>query len=501
MPNTRVLIVDDEQSILIILERICRGAGYDVVAVNRGHEAINLLGSTPFDVCLTDLSMPDVNGIEILRTAKALQPECEVIIITGHADLDTALEALRLGAYDYLQKPLLDMNIIPMAISRALERRELANSNTRLLRDLQEANAELERRRKQQIDYIRHIGLALTSAFDARDVIRVLLQAILGTIDCDAAGVLVLPESDRDHPWAMLGTPGGLSLAAQHALVAEMVRGVPTHVAPAADEIDVQVMPAPSGRMISTTTWGGVRSTPLLVRGECTGIVTIVSEDDSPFSEEGLGFFQVLANQGGSALANARLFARARQLSTRDSLTGLYNHGHFFELLRAEISRTQRHAFDLAVIMLDIDRKNGLKEINDTYGHQAGDGLLRAVARLLLQHVRQADVVARYGGDEFIVMAPQTSRQEAMALAERLCHELHAAPIRVGEREHHISASFGVGSYQVGVRDTASALVSQADRGCYLSKDRGGNIVSYDDSPSHIQEPSVARSGAGVADS
>jgi len=117
-------------------------------------------------------------------------------------------------------------------------------------------------------------------------------------------------------------------------------------------------------------------------------------------------------------------------LATRDSLTGLCNHGHFFELLELEINRCNRYGHDLAVIMLDIDKNHGLKHVNDTYGHQAGDDLLRQLAMILQLAVRGADVVARYGGDEFVILAPQIG-QEGLALGRRLCETLRETSFTV----------------------------------------------------------------------
>ncbi len=214
----------------------------------------------------------------------------------------------------------------------------------------------------------------------------------------------------------------------------------------------------------------------LAVREHVSGAVILAGHDQAAFSEETRAVFGILASQGSVALENAYLFARMRELATRDSLTGLYNHGHFFELLEAEISRAERYKQQLALIMFDHDNR-GLKRINDTYGHQAGDQLLRDVARLVEQNVRRADVVARYGGDEFVVLAPQTSRKAAEVLAERICVRLREREFSVGGHVEHITVSVGLAVFQPGRGETASSMVARADRALYQAKDGGGDQV------------------------
>jgi len=476
MDSGRILIVDDEESILRLLNRLCRSAGYQVETAENGQQALEALRQNTYDVCIADLRLPDSDGITILRAAKQLQSGCEVIILTGHGDVDTAVEALRLGAYDYLQKPIFDLQLIPLTISRAIERQHLARHNARLLQDLQRANRELDYRRKQQIQAINQIGQALSASLQTRDVADVLIHAMLGAVNCDAAAMLLL-RKNGDPAWAMVGARRTLSLRARNELVLGMLERLPEEVRPVFEGLrTVELAPSEPGE-IDDAVRRREEYASLVIRDELIGMVVIATHDRELLTEESASLFEILVNQGSAALANARLFARARELATKDSLTGLYNHGHFFELLNAEASRAERHGQELAVIMLDIDRQHGLKAINDTYGHQAGDELLCSLARLLEHNLRRADIVARYGGDEFIIMAPQTGQEKALALAERLAQRLRETPFIFGGQEEHITISLGVAVFKPGANDSASNVVSRADKGLYLAKDRGGNQV------------------------
>jgi len=485
MAGEHVLIVDDEPNIRALLARLCRREGYDAVTAEDGAAAMRCLEAREPDICIADLRLPDTDGLQILRRVKERYPDCEVIVLTAYGDLSTAVDALRLGAYDYLQKPVSDLETFVNTLSRALERRQLARDNVRLLRGLQEANRELELRRRQQLQYIDYIGQAMSCALNGREVSRVLIRAILESVDCDAAAVLVLRQNGDAAPWAQIGGRRNLSPEATCELVEALFAPLPEPLRCTPQELRVEVLPGEERIDTDLGGWPLAEATLLEVRGDAEGVAVMARHAQQPWAEEALGFFRVLATQGGIALANARLFARTRDLATRDGVTGIYNHRHFFEMLEAEISRSERHNLPLAVIMLDLDRGGagdgsagrgmGLKAINDTFGHQAGDRLLGEVAAYLESTVRRADTIARYGGDEFVILAPQTGRDEALALAERVRRQLARTSFNVAGRAIRLTASVGVSVFRPGAGDTAGAVVSRADQGLYLAKERGGD--------------------------
>lgn len=485
MAGEHVLIVDDEPNICSLLARLCQREGYDPVTAEDGAAAMRCLEAREPDICIADLRLPDTDGLQILRRVKERYPDCEVIVLTAYGDLSTAVEALRLGAYDYLQKPVQDLETIVNTLARALERQRLARDNDRLVRGLQEANRELELRRRQQLQYIDYIGQAMSGALNGREVSRVLIRAILESVDCDAAAVLVMRPREEPGAWALIGGRRNLSPEATRPLVEAMLARLPEHLRVAPDDVRVDVLPGAERVETDMGGWSLVEASRLEVRGDLEGIVAVARHAPQPWPEEALGFFHVLATQGGTALANARLFARTQELATRDGVTGIYNHRHFFELLEAEISRSERYNLPLAVIMLDLDhggandgdldRGMGLKAINDTFGHQAGDRLLREVAAYLAGTIRRADTIARYGGDEFVILAPQTGRDDALALARRVRQQLGGMAFEVAGRTIRLTASVGVGVFQPGTGDTAGAVVSRADQALYAAKERGGN--------------------------
>jgi diguanylate cyclase (GGDEF)-like protein len=162
-------------------------------------------------------------------------------------------------------------------------------------------------------------------------------------------------------------------------------------------------------------------------------------------------------------------------LAKRDALTGLFNRGEFLRLAEQALQRSQRHATDTSAIMLDLDF---FKRVNDVYGHPAGDAVLRHTANCLLAGVRVTDVVARIGGEEFVVLLPQTSLEAAVALAEKLLRHLQQSPARIAsDLQIPVTASLGVGCLPAGHSGSVASLYAAADHALYRAKQQGRNRV------------------------
>jgi len=188
------------------------------------------------------------------------------------------------------------------------------------------------------------------------------------------------------------------------------------------------------------------------------------------------------------ALRRAR--ERIEELSHRDPLTGLTNRRWLDEVLRLEVERARRYEAPLSMVMADLDH---FKAENDSYGHTVGDQVLKSVADALLAAARMTDVVGRYGGEEFLVLSPNTGLEQALVLAERLREALR--PMPVGFRAEPVTGSFGVAEWQRG--DSVTSLVERADDALYEAKhaDRD-RVVSLE--PERAERPD--REGEGEED-
>ncbi len=185
---------------------------------------------------------------------------------------------------------------------------------------------------------------------------------------------------------------------------------------------------------------------------------------------------RTVADEIAVALHRARLHAEAQTLAFRDPLTGLYNHRALQQRLHAAMDATTRQSLHLSVIMLDVDH---FRTFNETYGHDIGDLALKTVAQAIERAIRADDVAARYGGEEFTVILPETGMDDALAIAERIRHEIASQPIAVPGRAEGISitASLGVATYLVHA-SVATSLLKAADIALYAAKHEGRNRVN-----------------------
>jgi diguanylate cyclase (GGDEF)-like protein len=199
------------------------------------------------------------------------------------------------------------------------------------------------------------------------------------------------------------------------------------------------------------------------------GTLAVYSATPAAFTEEQTTFLQSVANVLSAALRRAEDEEAIQRLASTDGLTGLANRRRFGEALEHEFRRTRRYGFALSVIIFDVDH---FKRINDTYGHLRGDEVLRSVAQLAKGSVRSVETVARWGGEEFALLVPQTELEEARRLAERLRRSI--AEFRFAE-VGQVTASFGVAALQPG--DNSESLIRRTDVALYRAKQAGRNRV------------------------
>ena len=222
---------------------------------------------------------------------------------------------------------------------------------------------------------------------------------------------------------------------------------------------------------------GSFVSVPLRYKKDVLGVMNCSRRGKNDFKEEDVRLLTMVANQIALAVENAQLYSKTRELSVRDELTGLYNRRHFQGVLQMEWKRTTRFRRPMSLLMIDIDH---FKEFNDTFGHPFGDKVLKVLSNLILKNLREVDTVARFGGEEFVILLPDTGLEGAMVVAEKL-RGLVEAERFAGEHQRIIplTISIGVSSFPEDVREMDD-LIDHADVALYEAKDNGRNrVIDY----------------------
>jgi len=213
---------------------------------------------------------------------------------------------------------------------------------------------------------------------------------------------------------------------------------------------------------------------PLVSNYHATGLLFLASSSSRELDFDFAALLSLVGNHVSHIIEKIKLFQETKRLSITDGLTGLYNSRYFYKHLDIEIARTKRYGSSFSLILLDIDN---FKRLNDTYGHQTGDDVLQDLARTLTSHSRETDVVVRYGGEEFIIILPNTAEEEATALAGRILHAVQETKIKISPSENvSITLSGGIATFPQNAA-SARVLLNAADRALYAAKNAGRNTV------------------------
>ncbi len=393
MKKPTILVVDDELFFRRLYSELLADEGYQVEAVATGDSALTRLRQGGVDVVLTDMVMPGIGGMDVLRLARGLDNPPEVILATSHASLETAIHALKSGARDYLLKPF-DPEELRHLVRSCIEQRRLLDENSLL---------------KSQIR-LYQAGQNLASQMELDRLMPQAIETLLREIG-EGRGFAFLQERNRTP--RLLGKQGSDSdvrlIAMAQALFPElrdigglrlMRRGeLPQNIAIPQDLRELCVFPLRFGKHL--------RGALFLYNAQGADLPT-------PFPYENLLF---LAEQAASGFYNACRFQGTKDLIYIDDLTGLHNYRYLQVMLDQEIRRADRYGQELSMIFMDLDHFKG---VNDSHGHLAGSRVLREVADLLRGCIREVDLAFRYGGDEFTALLVETGANGSAVVSERI---------------------------------------------------------------------------------
>jgi len=341
-------------------------------------------------------------------------------------------------------------------------------------RELETENRSL-REKLEELRTFWTLSRILSSTLNMEEVFRLALHLIGRSLQVDAYALLLLDEtSGRLTIKASFGLPE----ESAHALSLRPGEGISGLVAETGHPMVVPDVSA-EARFVERSCFpghGAFLCVPLQVkRGPVIGVLNAHKPEPQAFVRSDIDQFQSVGNQVAVALENAQLYQRTKELSSRDELTGLFNRRYFFEHLETEIQRARRYRRAFTILMLDLDQ---FKHYNDTHGHLCGDQVLRQAGELLVSNTRRADVVARFGGEEFVILLPEIDKQGGALVAEKIRTKLALYPFHGRERQPNgqLTVTVGLAAYPYD-SDNGLELVDVADRALYVGKRQGGNRV------------------------
>ncbi|HMD17273.1 MAG TPA: diguanylate cyclase [Terriglobales bacterium] len=326
-----------------------------------------------------------------------------------------------------------------------------------------------EQRRAKHLAFLNNISKMAISSEDAAQMMADIVREIQKNFLYDHIGIGIMDYATKDiEIKAEAGTTSqtlGRRIAVGSGVLGKVARtGVSALVQNAGPGQLAGVLPESRAVLCLPISYGET----------LLGVLNVESRDENAFAPQDVLILNTLADLLATALHNSFVFQKLQQQSITDGLTGIKTRRFFWEALSSEWKRASRSGRPFSVVLIDLDK---FKEVNDSLGHLEGDLVLARVGRLLEQKCRQSNVVARYGGDEFIILMPETGIEQAQVLAERLRLWLATDPML---EEHHITGSFGVASFPVH-GFSMEDLIRIADTGMYMAKHAGGNQVSTSD--------------------
>jgi diguanylate cyclase (GGDEF)-like protein len=332
------------------------------------------------------------------------------------------------------------------------------------------------RRTAKRLAILTDIVKTANSILEPRKVIELIMGKIQQLIPSEAWSMLMVDEEKQELAFELALGAKGKDVSSYRVKIGEGVAGWVAQTGKPAIVNDA-ARDSRFTRKFDTKTQFETRSIlcgPLISRGRTIGVVEIINRVGGRFTQTDLDILLTLVEPCAIAIENAMLFQRTEQLTITDDLTKLFNSRYMNLYIGREIKRCKRHGIPLSVIFLDLD---GFKGINDQYGHLAGSGTLAEVGSILAEEVRESDILARYGGDEFVVVLPETPPGGALVIAERLRRAIEEhAFLGAQGLAARISASFGIASYPDHAL-TPEGLIQKADQAMYRVKERDKNGI------------------------
>ncbi|UCF18546.1 MAG: diguanylate cyclase [Gemmatimonadota bacterium] len=448
-------------------------AGYSVQSVKDARVLVSYVGSQNPDLVIVDESVGELAPLEIVRHLRhrAGSRDVPLLFTCSQRRGEEAAAAIRAGATDYIRKPF-DLGELLARIASHIER-------GRLIRE--------SRREADTSNVVLEIVRDVTSSLSSEEIYEILVRRVSRLFQIRRCSMILIDEGQRQATVvAARDDPSISSLTIDLGRYPEIRQAVETGAPVLVKNLKQsalfeQIRPLWESEKIDVDI-RSILAIPFNFDKERAGVFFLRTSTDEPqLDEESVRLTSAIAQGAVRALNRAAMFESVLShqeqleiLAKTDELTGCLSRRYLLERLENELERAVRYQRLLGLVMFDID---DLKQLNDTYGHISGDAALRAIGEVLRRSLRTADFVGRYGGDEFLLVVPETGVQGTLHLAERICAGVSRREFELRGRNHKLTLSGGVVCFPEIKVSSPEDFIDRADRALYRAKAAGRNKI------------------------
>ncbi len=364
---------------------------------------------------------------------------------------------------------------------RASNPKALRNTHHQSTRSLLQRGKDLKetlRQKEYELDFFIKTGKALTESLEFKKVLRVILSAARRLVRCEDWALLLLDNSGKSLHYSVGKTASLKVLKKVRYKMGEGPAGwvAKNEQALLIPDFSKQTQYKKEERFYPHIIVRNLLCLPIVCNNQVIGVIQVLNRiGQNQFSENDLDLLEKLLDLSSSAIARSDLYQKMSDLVTTDDLTHLYNLRYLDHVLDVEMKRSRRYKSFLSLIFIDLDF---FKQVNDNHGHLMGSKVLVEMASILIESLRAVDVIVRYGGDEFVVLLPNTDLKKASRVAERVRIAIHEFDFLKEEGlSLKITASFGIACYPKHA-NARNDLIHLADRAMYVSKTNGRDMIS-----------------------
>jgi len=459
----KALLYDIDHLRLATLARTVQGLGLSYTTVVKLDNIRKYIKKKKFDLLILDSS-----AIKNLDRMRKLDDEIPIIIIANR-DSRIDYESIFLTGVEGIVLRPYRIDLLKQVIEKAIKRRKVVLSNLKAVASLKQ--------KIQELQALNEIGQAISSSLEPKKILRTIMEKAADLIKAEGWSVLLLDNNRRELVFEAAAGKAGKKLVGMRLQIGQGVAGWVAQYGQSLIVPDVTKDPRFYSGVDKTTkfTTKSILCVPMKSRDKIIGVIEVVNKiGGEPFSQDDLEIFENLVAHITIALENAAIYRKMEQASLIDDLTQLYNSRYCNQFLDKFFTSRRSKQSIVSLIFLDIDF---FKLVDDNFGHLVGSETLRYVGERLKRVVRNDDVVVRYGGDEYIVILPNTDKKTAAIIAERIRREVNKEPFYAfGNKKFSLSITSGVATYPDDAK-SRDELIGKADKAMYKGKLSGRDKV------------------------